>query len=277
MTDAILTEPKRRSIFRFQEDRLPVAVFASLFVVDLLVFAFVTAWPLAVVWMLFTAPAKTFVSSWNHHHQHVPFFSSKLANRAMEAVFGLQTGAIANVWVLHHNIGHHDNYMDQTKDESAWRASDGRIMSATEYTFRLAATGYFCAFKNSKNHPEIRRTFLIMAAVQIALMAGLFVINPVNALIVFLIPMVFSFVMTCRHTYDHHTGCSEDDEYAASNNIIHRSYNILTGNLGYHTAHHLRPGLHWSKLPEFHAKIAHRIPDENYKPPGFPLDYLPEK
>jgi len=39
-------------------------------------------------------------------------------------------------------------------------------------------------------------------------------------------------------------------------------FNFLTGNLGYHTAHHYKQGLHWSKLPELHASIAHRIPPQ---------------
>jgi len=45
----------------------------------------------------------------------------------------------------------------------------------------------------------------------------------------------------------------------------------LSGNLGYHTAHHYKPGVHWSKLPELHAKIADRIPDDCYLTPGFPF------
>ncbi len=41
-----------------------------------------------------------------------------------------------------------------------------------------------------------------------------------------------------------------------------RIYNALTGNLGLHTAHHRRPGLHWSLLPELHEKIRNQIPKE---------------
>ena len=119
------TAATRATLFRFGEDRLPVAIFLALFAMDLLVFASVSAWPLVLAWAVLSVPAKVCIAAWNHHHQHVPFFHSATCNRLMETVFGLQTGAVSNVWVLHHNLGHHDHYMDQTKDESAWRAPDG--------------------------------------------------------------------------------------------------------------------------------------------------------
>ncbi|MEL6567769.1 MAG: fatty acid desaturase [Pseudomonadota bacterium] len=265
-----------RTVFRYRADRLPVAIFLGLFVADLAVFALVQSWPLVALWAALLAVPKVCIAAWNHHHQHVPFFRSSLLNRAMDFVFGMQTGATSKVWVLHHNLGHHENYMDQTIDESAWRDGSGRMMGPLEYTARLAATGYACAFKNARRHSAHRTTFLAMFALHIACVGALVWINPLNALLVFVIPMAFSFVMTCRHTYDHHAGCSETDEYAASNNIMHRGYNIVTGNLGYHTAHHLRPGLHWSKLPAFHAKIADKIPEENYRDAGFLGELLPD-
>jgi hypothetical protein len=58
----------------------------------------------------------------------------------------------------------------------------------------------------------------------------------------------------------------------ASNNILHRGYNILTGNLGFHTAHHYRPGVHWSRLPALHDTIAHEIPADCYVSPGLPFN-----
>jgi beta-carotene hydroxylase len=36
----------------------------------------------------------------------------------------------------------------------------------------------------------------------------------------------------------------------------------MTFNSGYHTAHHVNPGLHWSRLPEFHHQLRDRIPAE---------------
>ena len=49
---------------------------------------------------------------------------------------------------------------------------------------------------------------------------------------------------------------------AASRNYVGGLHNKLTGNLGYHTAHHYRQGVHWSKLPELHESIADKIPEE---------------
>ena len=264
-----------QSIFRFEADRLPVAIILALFALDVLVFALVPFWPVVLAWGIASMFTKGCIAAWNHHHQHVMFFKHSVFNRMMEVVFGLMTGAVSKVWVLHHNIGHHENYMDQTKDESAWRAPDGRIMGAAEYTWKLAISGYPCAFKNGEGRSGDRLLMGTMLALQLAIVGALLWINWFAALAIFVVPMLFSFIVTCRHTYDHHAGCSEEDEYAGSNNIMHRGYNIVTGNLGYHTAHHLRPGLHWSKLPAFHAKIAHRIPESCYKDAGFMGELLP--
>ena len=276
MSDTTLTLADARPVFRFREDRLPVAILLGGFAADLAVFALAPVW-LAALWALVSIPAKTCVAAWNHHHQHTAFFNSGVLNRFIEILFALQTGAVSKLWVLHHNVGHHENYLDQAKDESAWKTPSGRVMGALEYTFTIAATGYSRAWANAANRPQERLVFILMLAATLAVLGALFAINWANALLVFLIPMTASYLMTCWHTYDHHAGCSETDPYAASNNITHRWYNILTGNLGYHTAHHLRPGLHWSKLPEFHARIAERIPAANFRSPGAPMAWLPAR
>ena len=45
-------------------------------------------------------------------------------------------------------------------------------------------------------------------------------------------------------------------------NNVNPLFNYVTCNLGYHTAHHKRPGVHWSLLPQIHEEIKHRIPAE---------------
>jgi len=55
-------------------------------------------------------------------------------------------------------------------------------------------------------------------------------------------------------------GLESDEPLRAARSAIDPLYNLRTLNLGYHAAHHLRPGLHWSQLPALHAEIAGDIP-----------------
>ncbi len=109
-----------------------------------------------------------------------------------------------------------------------------------------------------------------MGLLTLAIVTALVVAKPLAGLFVFVLPMAISLVLTAWATYAHHTGRSTASHFEASNNILHRGYNVLTGNLGYHTAHHYKPGVHWSRLPELHASIAHRIPSDAYDTPGWP-------
>jgi len=53
-------------------------------------------------------------------------------------------------------------------------------------------------------------------------------------------------------------------------------YNLLGNNFGYHTAHHLSPKAHWTRLPIIHENIKSMIPKElkkSYSWSGFMLPY----
>jgi fatty acid desaturase len=257
-------------IFRHPVDRVPVALIVLLFAVDLAIYATCDAWPLLVGWTLVGAVIKGHVCAWNHHHQHVPMFEVEWLNRLLEVVFALQTGVTSQTWVLHHTLGHHVNYLDQRADESRWAREDGTTMGALEYTAVVAATAYRRAYDVGQRFPRQRRIFLGMGVLTLAIVAGLIAWRPLPALFVFVLPMAISLLITVWATHSHHAGKPVTSHFVACNNIIHRGYNLLTGNLGYHTAHHHKPGVHWSKLPALHDAIAHRIPADCYLTPGFP-------
>src|SRR5262245_25817283 len=101
--------------FRFKEDRLPVFFIVSLFAADLAVYFRVSSTALLFAWMTAGLFAKIFIAAWNHHHQHVNTFRQVWLNRLLEIVYMFHTGISTNVWVLHHNLGHHLHYLDQTK------------------------------------------------------------------------------------------------------------------------------------------------------------------
>ena len=261
------------SIFKYKEDRIPVLLFVMLSALDFAIYWNATSWWMPVLWFAMTISPRGFICARNHHHQHVLTFNQALPNRLLEVLLAFHTGVTTNTWWLHHVVGHHKNYLDQKLDESRWRADDGHTMGALEYSWSVTSTSYARAWKVGERFPQQRRLFAAMTVLQLALLSVLLWHSPYNALFIYVVAPFVSLFGTAWATWYHHAGLETDDPYEASYNITHKWYNIATGNLGYHTAHHLKHGVHWSRLPELHASIADRIPAELYRRPGMPFEW----
>lgn len=259
--------------FRHREDRVPVLIFTLVSVADLALYFLVDAWGWLPLWTLAMVLPKGFICAWNHHHQHVPTFHQPALNRLLELVFAFQTGVSSHAWLLHHSLGHHVNYLDQRKDESRWMDRDGQTMGALRYSLEVALTSYTRAWGVGSRYPRHRPVFIAMGLLVLALLAAAVAYRPWQALFVFVLPMTISLVGTAWATHTHHAGRSVANHFVASTNIVHRGYNLVTGNLGYHTAHHYRPGVHWSQLPKLHEEIRHLIPEDAYMSPGWPFGW----
>lgn len=244
----------------------------GLTIIDFIIYFTVDSIALLIAWFLVMIIPKACICAWNHHHQHTMTFRSKPLNRLLEFSYALHTGVTTNLWLLHHVLGHHHNYLDQTQDQSRWKRDDGTQMGIFEYSFVVAATSYYRGFLVGRRYPKQYRTHLIFTLVTAAILIGLTIYQPLQAVLVFLLPMAVSLFITAWATYDHHAGLDEtEDHFRASYNITSPTFNFLTGNLGYHTAHHFRQGAHWSELPELHETIKDRIPDELYIEPFWGL------
>ncbi len=262
-------------MFRYKEDKKIVALVVGLTALDVLAYLFLNSpWILLAYWLLLFVP-KGLVAPWNHHHQHCMTFKSPVLNRLLELSYGLHTGMTSNLWVLHHNLGHHVNYLDQSKDESRWRRKNGKRMGVIEYSLNVAVTSYYRAFQVGKRYPKHQRVFVVFSALTFGVVAAALFYRPVPALFVFVLPMISTLIYTSWVTYDHHAGIDGKDHFEASYNIMNRWFNRLTGNLGYHTAHHYKPGLHWSSLPELHAKIEDKIASKYFVKSTFDM-FLPD-
>ncbi len=259
-------------MFRYSSDRAPVLLVLALSIIDFLVYFLVdNVWWLAGYTLLVIMP-KGLICAWSHHHQHTLTFHAKPLNRLLEFFYALHTGVTTNLWVLHHVLGHHKNFLDQTLDESGWKRANGGTMGVLEYTLTIAGTAYYRGYQVGKKHPRAQRNFLLYSVLTFVGVALLCWFRFVPALFVFLLPMVISLLFTVWVTYEHHSGLDTDEEFHASYNNVNRLFNFLTGNLGYHTAHHYRQGLHWSKLPELHESIKHLIPPRLVRDARFVLN-----
>jgi fatty acid desaturase len=252
-----------------------VAVAIGLLALDFAIYAWVEH-PAVLVgyWLLMIVP-KGCLSAWNHHHQHAFTFHSATLNRLLELVYALHTGVTTHTWVLHHVLGHHVSYMDQTRDPSRWKTADGRTMGWLRYTLTTALTAYPRAYVISRRYPRYRREFLGYLVVTLAIVVALMWARPLQGLFVFVLPMLGTMMYTAWVTYDHHAGLDTEDPMQASYNIMSPWFNRITGNLGYHTAHHHSGGLHWSKLPALHDRLKDRIPAELYRTSTFDT-FLPD-
>ncbi|HEX7668323.1 MAG TPA: hypothetical protein VF395_02010, partial [Polyangiaceae bacterium] len=98
----------RGKILRYTADRYTVFHVCLVASLQFLLFsqaspgvAALAAVPLLVLTMM-SAPI-------HHNHQHINVFRSPLLNRIFEIPLTMQTGIGPYSWVLHHNLGHHQN------------------------------------------------------------------------------------------------------------------------------------------------------------------------
>ena len=249
-------------ILKYEADRVPVMLFFAFTTVDFIVYFTVDQFLIIALYFLSMVPVKALIGAWNHHHQHVAMFHAKPLNRLLELVFALHTGVSTNAWTLHHVHGHHKNYLDQEKDEARWRDRSGEPIAYIPFALVTSATAYTRAYKVGRDHPRLQRAFVGYGLLTLLLIVALVAFKPVNGLFLFVLAPVISLVITVAATHDHHSDLDTDDHMEASHNNLGRWYNIFTGNLGYHTAHHYRQGVHWSNLPILHQQLKDKIPAE---------------
>ena len=247
-------------IYRHRADRVPSLVVLGVFVVQLLAFFLLDSlWQVAAV-MLVLLAFSAVPGSISHNHHHVPTFMRGWMNRAYEVVLFLETGVLPWAWTLHHNLGHHKHYLDQELDPAPWKHADGRVMSRIYYDVVGALRIYPEVFRIGRRHPELLRRFKLWAIVSLAVLGVFVAIDPARALLLFVAPMPLMYLGLLDNTYMQHSDLDVSDDLTASRNTTNAFYNLVSGNLGYHSAHHIRPNLHWSALPRMHEELRSKIP-----------------
>lgn len=249
-------------LFHHPEDRLPTAIIFIFFLVQLSAYFLVESlWAAIPLALLFLTLGSMSIAV-SHNHCHCETFKSPLINRIYEVSLYLQSGVSPYAWILHHVVGHHRHYLDQKIDPSPWQREDGETMGRWEYMLINARDMYPNLLKIAEHYPDLKKNFWIMFIISNAVLALLIAYNPVNAFIFFIGPMIFMVLNLMDATYPHHSGLYSQDEYSASRNNMDWLFNLFTWNLGYHTAHHMWPEMHWSLLPAKHEEIKDKIPAE---------------
>ncbi len=257
-------------MLRYRADALSVA--SVVIVLGLQIAGVVMNWPAyAVVAMLILVRQVNLVE---HNHAHIPIFYRKGLNELLGWMCFLSNGVPLEFYEVHHVQNHHRFNQKVGGTQHDWSSLYGfagarfpdKPVGLAYYvlTFPIITTCHCLLAILLTPGSKMFRRFIRSIAVVATCFAALFSLHPWKCLLFFPVPwMIVAFAMG-RNNYSHHAGCPMTTDYDSAN-VNLRSYSRLLGfNIGYHVAHHLRPGLHWSLLPGFHETIARNIPAEHY-------------
>ncbi|MGV3533530.1 MAG: fatty acid desaturase family protein [Chthoniobacteraceae bacterium] len=207
-----------------------------------------------------------------HNHIHTPTFRAPMLNRGLNVWLALLTGTSTTGIRTAHNQRHHRT--SQTADDfvrcslvkergpaSALLSYCGLVIAET---WRHAAEDIARLRKRS---PSLHRLLAIERAAIWTLAIGALVIDWQKFLIVFALPWLFSQWFLITINLLQHDGLEGRGDLLESRNVKGVLSNWIFLNNGYHTAHHIRPALHWSLLGEYHrSELTAQIPDNLVSP-----------
>ncbi|MCX6938816.1 MAG: fatty acid desaturase [Verrucomicrobia bacterium] len=200
-----------------------------------------------------------------HNHMHRRTFRARWPNLALDHWLGWLTGTTATSILTEHNLRHHGH--SNTEHD---------FVRADLVGFRSQLLNVLCFFPSAAWELYIRkpldfrlwwrtnRPLFWRALAEQASLWGIFTtllfIDWRVALLCVALPWLHGQWWLVTFNLLQHQALAPDDPWHNSRNITGRWFNFFFFNVGFHTAHHLRPTLHWSELPAYHAReIAPRI------------------
>lgn len=244
---------------RYPQDWAPLALVIVTAILQWTAYFYVHDIHIAIACAVLLLLPQIAVSTAVHNQSHLGMFRYAWPNRIIELLMFLQTGMYTTKFRIHHSRGHHLHYMDPKHDPSRWVRANGHPMSRPAYVAHYFFTYNYHVLRIGRTcRPQLRRCLWQVAASYL-LLAALLYHDPRNALLFFVTPIVVVWLNFIHLTYDDHIDLYAHDPYAASHTKTHRWLNRIFFNNGYHLAHHIRPALHWSLLPDFHRQISSRI------------------
>jgi fatty acid desaturase len=195
----------------------------------------------------------------NHNAVHCPVFKKRWMNRAYQVVLTLIYGHPSSSYVPGHNLGHH-KATDTPKDAMRTSKARFRLNILNIVLFILLVAKSVAAADSSyakamrKRHPIWFRQLAMEMGTLVTISAALLYLDWKLALLLWFFPHIYAQWGITGINLLQHDGCDIQSEYNHSRNFVNPLLNILAFNNGYHTIHHIRPGLHWSLARDAHEK-----------------------
>jgi len=200
----------------------------------------------------------------SHNHNHLSMWKSKTINVLTSYVLSIFYGFPAIAWIPTHNQNHHK----LNNREGDTGRSPG--LFRTNHLFALLTYPTYTGIRQQKDITAYfkglwsrdRKAFWIGASeylVFFGFLATVFALDWKKALIFHVIPQQFALFSVQVFNYIQHVEAEPESDYAHSRNFVSPVLNALLFNNGYHTVHHMKPGVHWSMTPELHRQHESKI------------------
>ena len=207
-------------------------------------------------------PMSWFCAVITHNVVHNPVFRERWANRVFQVLLSLSYGFAISDYVPGHNLSHH-RYMQTPRD----------VMRTTKVRFPFNALNFFAFFPTvapaiiasngrylkspAAQNEGYRRQRTLEVVIVWAVKAFFLWLDWERFLVLLLLPHLWAVWSVTSVNFIQHDGCDHAHPVNHSRNFTGKLFNWVHFNNGFHGMHHEEPGLHWSLLPDSHARLLH--------------------
>ncbi len=199
-----------------------------------------------------------YVQTVTHNVLHGVLFESKALNRAFRFILSFCGLFPVSSVIPSHNIVHHHFDDDGQPDwaSPAHARFSWNLLNLLHFPNIIGPITFagISRWASVKGRADYRRQSMQESAFAFGLTAVLLAWDFWTVLFFVLVPQLWGARWFLRVNLIQHDVCDIDSELDHSRNFGGKLLNWFSVNAGYHTAHHNKPGLHWTELPENHVK-----------------------
>lgn len=229
------------------------------------------AWPATLPWLL---PAAAYLSYSagvvTHNHVHVPVFRAAWANHVYELWLSIFYGCPVAFWIPTH-LEHHHRFLDGPEDvtRTSRRSLKHDLQQALVYSLacghwqRPLIQSYIRRVyaRRGRHWAAVRNQCFALVFGQLAWLGLALVLHgPRLGLLLYAgavgLPALAAPTLMLFTNYIQHVHCDHTSAHDHSRNFVGRASNWLVFDAGYHTVHHERPSVHWSRYAQLHRELA---------------------
>lgn len=194
-----------------------------------------------------------------HNHMHQPVFYGRFWNGMFQLMLMFGSGQPPTGIITAHNERHHV-HPDSESDFVRTSLVGSRWNFVNLLVFPFLSVAAMMREKPNDlsrwriSRPRLYRQAVLERSVFYVALVSLAALDWRSTLLFLVLPWLGAQLALVGVNLLQHQDCDTTSEYDHSRNVTGFVANWILLNNGFHTAHHLRPSLHWSLLPDYHRR-----------------------